>query len=333
MPEDRLPFFVTSTERGLVRRAPALFVAAALLLVSLTACSTNPNANCSTAATAGTASNLISVSGKFGTKPVVKIPTPLTTSTTQSTVNIAGSGAKIEKNQEILMDFSIYNGKTGKLVQASSYSKTGDAAVVVGSTISGLNKALLCSTVGSRLAIAMAPKDGFGESGTSAGIDPSDSVVMVVDVVKAYLPRANGTPQVRQPGFPIVVLAPNGQPGISVPTTAPPSGLKISVLKAGSGQVVKRGDDVVTNYTGVLWKERTVFDSTWNKGQPATLKAATGSGGVVSGFASAIIGQKVGSQVLVIVPPSKGYGAKGDSTTGIPGNATLVFVIDILGIS
>jgi FKBP-type peptidyl-prolyl cis-trans isomerase len=323
---------VNSTERGLVRRAPALLVAAALLLVSLTACSTNPNANCSTAATPGTASNLISVSGKFGEKPTVKIPTPLATTTTQATTTITGSGAPIEKNQEILMDYSIFNGRTGKLVQASSYTKAGDAAVVVGTSIKGLNKALLCSQVGSRLAIAMAPSDGFGASGTSAGISAKDSVVMVVDVMKAYLPRANGAPQVHQPGFPFVALAPTGQPGVTIPTTDPPKDLKISVLKAGSGQVVKRGDNVVTNYTGLLWKERTVFDSTWNKGQPATLKASTGSGGVVPGFASAIIGQKVGSQILVIVPPAEGYGAKGNSSASIPGNSTLVFVIDILGI-
>jgi peptidylprolyl isomerase len=165
------------------------------------------------------------------------------------------------------------------------------------------------------------------------GLGAHDSAIMVVDIRKAYLARADGAPQPRRQGFPIVVLAPNGQPGVNVPTTAPPSQLKIAVLKAGSGAKVREGDEVVTNYTGILWKERTVFDSTWTSGQPATLKASYGKNGVVAGFASAIIGQRVGSQVLVIVPPDKGYGAKGSGDGTIPGNATLIFVIDILGIS
>jgi peptidylprolyl isomerase len=120
-----------------------------------------------------------------------------------------------------------------------------------------------------------------------------------------------------------------------VPTTAPPAKLKIAVLKAGDGATVKRGSTVVTDYTGILWKERTVFDSTWSTGTPKIVVAASGANiqnGVVPGFASAIIGQKVGSQILVIVPPSKGYAGAGNSSLGVPANATLLYVIDILGV-
>jgi FKBP-type peptidyl-prolyl cis-trans isomerase len=327
---------VDCTERGLVRRAPALFVAAALLLVSLTACSSNPNASCTNAAAPGSASNLVSVQGRFGSKPKVSIPTPLKTTTTESTVAIPGTGVKLEKNQELLMNYSIYSGATGKLLQSSGYGKAAEIPISVGhSGVTGLDKALLCSTVGSRLAVAIPPKDGFGTSAEGLGLGAADTAVMVVDVVNSFLPRANGAVQPRQSGFPIVVLAPDGTPGVNVPTTAPPAKLKIAVLKAGDGATVKRGSTVVTDYTGILWKERTVFDSTWSTGTPKIVVAASGANiqnGVVPGFASAIIGQKVGSQILVIVPPSKGYAGAGNSSLGVPANATLLYVIDILGV-
>lgn len=49
----------------------------------------------------------------------------------------------------------------------------------------------------------------------------------------------------------------------------------------------------------------------------------------MTGFKKALEGQKVGSQVLAVIPPAEGYGAQAQS--GIPANSTLVFVIDILG--
>jgi FKBP-type peptidyl-prolyl cis-trans isomerase len=313
-----------------VRRAPALLVAASLLLITLSACSSDPNASCASAASPGPASALISVSGPVGSAPKVSFPTPLKTATTQRTVLSAGKGAPIESGQEILMDFSLYNATTGALIQADN-SKT--AAVVVGKSIKGLDSGLLCMKQGARVALAISPKDGFGTSGSSFGIGPNDSIVMVVDVAKTYLPRANGVPVPSQPGFPMVVLAPDGTPGISVPVNAPPTSLKVAELKQGNGATVKQGNSVVVQYTGVLWKERTVFDSTWQNGQPATLVAADGSkvqGGVVSGFAKALVGQKVGSQFIAIIPPGMAYGSAGSQT--VPANSTLVFVVDVLGI-
>jgi peptidylprolyl isomerase len=52
---------------------------------------------------------------------------------------------------------------------------------------------------------------------------------------------------------------------------------------------------------------------------------------VVSGFVKGLVGQKVGSQVLLVIPPDEGYGAQGQGE--VPANATIIFVVDILGIS
>jgi peptidylprolyl isomerase len=54
--------------------------------------------------------------------------------------------------------------------------------------------------------------------------------------------------------------------------------------------------------------------------------------GVIEGFAAAIVGQRVGSQVLVSIPPVYGYGEAGDGNTSPLAGQTLVFLIDIVSV-
>jgi FKBP-type peptidyl-prolyl cis-trans isomerase len=82
-------------------------------------------------------------------------------------------------------------------------------------------------------------------------------------------------------------------------------------------------------YTGVIWSSGKVFDQSWGKGGPTTFPL----GQVVPGFAKGLAGQTVGSQVVIVIPPSLGYGAGGNSAAGISGTDTLVFVADILASS
>jgi FKBP-type peptidyl-prolyl cis-trans isomerase len=105
----------------------------------------------------------------------------------------------------------------------------------------------------------------------------------------------------------------------------PPKDLKVKVLKKGSGQTVKTGDSLNANYHGQLWNGKE-FDSSWKRGQPATFQIGTHK--VIKGWDEALVGKKVGSRVEIVVPPSKGYGKQGQPPT-IPGNATLVFVVDL----
>ena len=57
----------------------------------------------------------------------------------------------------------------------------------------------------------------------------------------------------------------------------------------------------------------------------------TGELGVIEGWVRALVGERVGSRVLLVIPPKLGYGAKGNADAGILGSDTLVFVVDILG--
>jgi peptidylprolyl isomerase len=98
-------------------------------------------------------------------------------------------------------------------------------------------------------------------------------------------------------------------------------------LKKGDGEVVADGATVTVQYYGINWNTATVFDQSWTGGGPTSFSTA----GVVEGFAKGMIGQTVGSQVIVVIPPELGYGPSGGSPdAGIGADDTIVFVIDIL---
>ena len=99
------------------------------------------------------------------------------------------------------------------------------------------------------------------------------------------------------------------------------------LLKKGTGATVASGDTVTVQYQGVNWRTGKVFDQSWGRAV-----AQFPTTGVVKGFATGMVGQTVGPQVVVVIPPADGYGSKGNSQAGIKGTDTLVFVIDILDV-
>jgi peptidylprolyl isomerase len=174
------------------------------------------------------------------------------------------------------------------------------------------------------------PKDAHDGRGVeSLGIGPEDSFVFVFDLSRVYLEKAEGSTVAPEAGMPAVVTTPEGIPGITIPSSEAPDELRIAQLIKGAGETVKTGENVTMHYSGFLWDGGTKFDSSWDKGSPAQFVVAQGQ--LIDGFLSAVIGQTVGSRVVVVIPPALGYGEQASST--IPANSTLVFVIDILGTS
>ena len=101
---------------------------------------------------------------------------------------------------------------------------------------------------------------------------------------------------------------------------------EVAVLKQGDGAVVGAGDLVTVQYRGVKWSDGSEFDSSWSRdAAPSQFPTS----GVVPGFKMALEGQKVGSQVVVAMPPKDGYGEGETNDTDLTGE-TLVFVVDIL---
>jgi peptidylprolyl isomerase len=311
--------------RRFVPRLAGGLIAVALTAAGLTGCAAGGGGDCTPEASSGQASEAVTATGDI--RPTVRFATPQHVSSTEVTPVRPGTGDPISGAQEVVAEFTILNATTGKVITTTPYTTAAQAAsfVVDGVPVKGLRKALVCSRVGERLAAVIPPSEGYTKANRPSTVSATDSIVVVADIRRAYLARANGVNQVMAGGLPAVVLAPDGRPGITLPNAAPPKQLVVADLKKGSGAVLKASDTAVVHYTGVNWGTRAVFDSSWQNGTPTVLPLKQ----VVKGFRTALTGQRVGSQVIAILPPSEGYGSKAQGA--IPANSTLVFVVDILG--
>ena len=111
----------------------------------------------------------------------------------------------------------------------------------------------------------------------------------------------------------------------------PAKKLQVEVIEEGDGPAAKRGDLLVVDYLGKNMRSRKVFDNSYDRGQPAAFTLKDGRGGVISGWVDGLAGVKVGSRVLLVVPPKEGYGKQGNPSAQIKGTDSLAFVVDVIG--
>ncbi len=263
--------------------------------------------------------------------PVVNFATPISAKTVETKVVVEGTGSKIVGDQLVDIEYLGVNGATGKTFQSSKFDGTNFASQFLKSD----QKPDFCGALagvreGSRVAVLFPAALAHGGQGIpDLGVGANDSVVFVFDILKTFLPKALGEEKALPADFPgvNVVRAADGTPGITVPKSAAPTELKVATLIQGRGEAVKMGQTVTLHYSGFLWDGKTKFDSSWDKGQPVQFPLTKGS--LIDGFLKAVDGQKIGSQVVAVIPPKDGYGSVAQGS--IPANSTLIFVIDILG--
>ena len=308
----------------------ALALSALFISLTLTGCSSSVTLACD-AAGGGAQVDAIEVSSEPLTKPTVTFASPITAESIQSRVVIEGDGEVFTGRNLIEFEFAGYNGGTGDLLQETEFDGKNPAPGFFGpESVPNFCSALVGAKEGSRVVAIFPPKDAHDGRGVeSLGIGPEDSFVFVFDLSRVYLEKAEGSSVAPEAGMPAVVTTPEGIPGITIPSSEAPDELRIAQLIKGAGETVKTGENVTMHYSGFLWDGGTKFDSSWDKGSPAQFVVAQGQ--LIDGFLSAVIGQTVGSRVVVVIPPALGYGEQASST--IPANSTLVFVIDILGTS
>lgn len=109
-------------------------------------------------------------------------------------------------------------------------------------------------------------------------------------------------------------------------TTA--SGLKYTDLVDGTGASPQKGQTVTVHYTGTLANGRK-FDSSYDHGRPADFRIGVGS--VIKGWDEGLMSMKVGGKRKLVIPSALGYGPEG-RPPDIPGNSTLIFDVELLGV-
>jgi peptidylprolyl isomerase len=316
-----------------MRRAAALAFLPLIAAAAIAGCSSSSSST-SAAASSSNSYKSVTVSGTFDKSATVKIPKVKGTGDLYTKTVIQGSGATLTASDGMVGNYVAYDwsGKTSKLL-GSSYTQ-GTQSLFVGQLLPGLEKALVGQKLGSRVLAVIPPKDAFGSTGNSTeGIGASDTLVFVVDMDSTFATTGvSGTQAAAGAGLPTVTppaASSTAGPTIKVDTSAaPPKTLQVKPLIKGNGAVVKKGQDLAVQYTGVIWRTGKVFDSSYSRNMPLT--TVIGEGQVIPGWDTGLVGQTVGSRVLLVIPPADGYGSAGASQAGIKGTDTLVFVVDIL---
>lgn len=312
--------------RALRRGAPIALATSAALLLAGCAGSGDPEASESPTADAaacmevasGDLSDSVKVEGEFSQEPTAEFTTPLEADELQRTVAIEGDGETTESGQKINAVVTTFSGTSGEQLFSQPATLTAGDETLYEAFLAGVD----CVPIGSRT-VTVAPASAlYGDTGNeSVGIEPGESVVIVVDVVEVQQPlkAAEWTENV-----PEVEWGAEGEaPTVTLPKTDPSTELQLKVLEEGDGATVGDGDSVTVQYQGISWNTGEIFDQSYTRGQPATFT----TDGVIQGFSAALVGQKVGTKLIVTIPPEYAYGT--DPEAHELGGQTLVFLIEI----
>jgi FKBP-type peptidyl-prolyl cis-trans isomerase FkpA len=118
------------------------------------------------------------------------------------------------------------------------------------------------------------------------------------------------------------------------PSQQPRADYSQTDLRVGTGTEATNGRTVTVNYTGWFYNpsgtdgKGSQFDSSSGRGPFSFL---LGGNGVISGWNRGVLGMRVGGQRRFVLPPELAYGSAGSPPT-IPGNATLVFEVELLNV-
>ncbi|MGH3330568.1 MAG: FKBP-type peptidyl-prolyl cis-trans isomerase [Nocardioidaceae bacterium] len=279
----------------------------------------------------------VDVSGEVGQEPKVTVDSPLTLDETQSEVITEGDGDEVVSGKQASLHIYLANGTTGKKAAATYGSAPQVFPMVEGQIWRAVLDAIVGQPTGSRVVVAATPEDAFGPQGAQQyGIGAKDNVVFVVDVMGVEPSEVLDGPEGED------VNPPKDLPSIKADDSGgvekltfenapkkPSKDLQVIPLVNGEGDPVEKGDLVTFDYLGQVYGSEKVFDQSYTD-KPRTF--SVGVGGLIKAWDEGLVGVKEGSRVMIIAPPEYGYGAQG-SPPNIPGNASLVFVVDILGVS
>jgi len=188
-----------------------------------------------------------------------------------------------------------------------------------------------CGSSGSDNTQSAAPPASSGN--TSAAATPTPKPCSTAVPAPGPLPTASAMPKGSgaASGMPAVTAnatAMDKEPTLAKGTGSPPKNLLIRDLVVGKCRAAGPSDTVSIQYVGALYSDGSVFDATWEKGAiPYTGELS----GFVPGFSGGLVGMQIGGRREIVIPGFLGYGEM-SPTPKIPPNATLVFLVDMVGI-
>jgi len=269
--------------------------------------------------------------------PGVDFPKPFEVAEPTVKVVAEGTGDTVKANQIANISVLALNGADGSTLEDTFPSepeplelnddlKTNSAVIYNAFVGAKVGSSIALAVPGQKSAPAASPSPSTGA--TPAPSTPaSPTQLLIIKVLSA----ADATPALDKPqgetvtppaGLPTVTEK-DGKPEINVEGAAAPTALVSQDLIKGTGATVKETDTLTVNYVGVNLVGGTKFDSSFDRGEPASF----GLNQVIKGWTEGLAGKTVGSRVLLVIPKDLAYGDAGQGEA----KGDLVFVVDILG--
>ncbi|MET7716337.1 FKBP-type peptidyl-prolyl cis-trans isomerase [Streptomyces sp. NPDC005407] len=310
-----------------MRRLAGLLVVP-LLLLSTAACGSDDKGSDSISSKNGLPA--ITAGAKFGEKPTLAKgegdpPKELKVETISE-----GKGTTLKKGDPVQVNYLGQSWDSDKPFDNSFDRKQPfDLTLGAGGVIQGWDKGLVGQKVGSRIEMSIPPELGYGAQG-QGDIKPNATLVFVIDILKSTpVPLSAKGTEVAQDNIDLPKVGTNTDgkaPSVTFPKSADaPKKLVSNYVLEGTGPVLTAKDTVVVKYEAYLWDGAKKFDSTYQAGKTQTFPLAQVT---LKGLKDGIVGKKMGSRILLVIPPDQAFGDK--EQQGIPKNSTLVFAVDLL---
>lgn len=311
-----------------MRRLAGLLVVP-LLLLSTAACGDSG----SDSAQMKNGAPAITKGAKFGEKPTLSQGAGTPPKELKVVTISEGSGPVLKKGDNAQVNYlgQVWDGKE-PFDESFGRGTPFDVTIGAGAVIKGWDQGLEGQKVGSRIELVIPPDLGYGAQGSGEKIKPNATLVFVVDIVKGVsIPPSAAGKEVAQDNKDLPKIGTNTdgkEASVAVPKdVAAPTKLVSNYVLEGDGPAVKETDTVVVKFNGKTWADDKTFESTYTS--DTTVPWAMDQL-AVKGLKDGMLGKKVGSRILLVIPPDLAFG---DQEKGsIPAKSTLVFSLDILAV-
>lgn len=278
--------------------------------------------------------DLASVKVSNADNPKVTVAKGFSATKTETEVVKEGAGDTIAEGDAVKVNYVAVNGRTGKQFDSSfTAGKPLTVTLTTTTILAGFVKGLSKQKVGSRVLVAIPPADGFGQAQDELEVKADDTMVFLFDIVAKVPTEVTGTSKDLPSSLPKITLDADKHPSgftKTKKTKATQTKASAHVVIEGDGPVVTAGQTLTAQYIGQVYPDGQVFDESWSTGpRPFTV----GTSSLIKCWDDLLVGQKVGSRVVLVCPADTAYADSPPDGSVIKAGDTLVFAIDLLDAS
>ncbi len=242
-----------------------------------------------------------------------EIPTALVTNTVRS-----GTGRSAQVGDTLIIDYVGIRAEDGAIFD-ESYSRgvPQEFPLGRGGVIQGWDDGLIGTQAGSMVKLDVPAALAYGDTppgGESSGIRPGDALSFIIEIRAVIAPAT----------------AEDAPLDLRIEPSVGATEVTVTEVTAGDGATVELGDTAVVHLLLVRGDNEVVLFNTWERSDPFQIIMEDGQ--TLPGLFQGLQGARVGSRLVIAMPPAEAFGEQGESGLGLPAGIDLIAVVDVVGV-